>query len=165
MHSNPCGGSLSIMDAHLEAKEIANVRLRLAERFSTLDGDTIEAAVRAAHAEMTGRIRDYVPVLVEHKARERLSAFARHGQLTSATMRSHASPDVRGRRTVLAVAAEVEVDGDADHVDFRPYAVRSQRNGATSVLTFDVHDSHEFVRVLRAVVSHGLHITRAQLSP
>ena len=84
------------MDPLLEAKEIANVRLRLAERFSTLDGNTIEAAVRLAHAEMTGRIRDYVPVLVEHNARERLSAFVEHGQLTSATMRSQASPQVRG---------------------------------------------------------------------
>jgi hypothetical protein len=32
--------------------------------------------VRLAHSELTGGIRDYVPVLVEHNARDRLAAIA-----------------------------------------------------------------------------------------
>jgi hypothetical protein len=60
------------MDKQQEAKEIDDVIVRLADRFPTLDHDTIEAAVRQAHAEMTGNIRDFVPVLVEHTARDRL---------------------------------------------------------------------------------------------
>jgi hypothetical protein len=35
----------------------------------------VEAAVRLAHSELTGPVRDFVPVLVEHAARDRL-AFA-----------------------------------------------------------------------------------------
>ena len=41
-----------------------------------IDPDVVEAAVRQACTELTGnRIRNYVPLLVEHKAKERL-AFA-----------------------------------------------------------------------------------------
>ncbi len=68
------------MDQQVEAKEIEEVCARLAERFPTLDKETIEDVVRIAHSEMTGNIRDYVPVLVEHKARERLTAIAAHDE-------------------------------------------------------------------------------------
>jgi hypothetical protein len=64
------------MDRVLEAKEIEEVRARLAERFPQLDEEVIEAAVRLAHSELTGGIRDFVPVLVEHNARDRLAAIA-----------------------------------------------------------------------------------------
>jgi len=64
------------MDRELEAHEIEQVQARLAERFPQLDRDVIEAAVRLAHSEMTGDIREFVPVLVEHNARDRLEAIA-----------------------------------------------------------------------------------------
>lgn len=151
------------MDPRLEAKEIANVHARLAERFSTLDKDTIDAAVRLAHAEMTGRIRDYVPVLVERNARRRLADFAGHRERTQPGMRTHAGADVGGQRLMVSVRAEVEVDGNVDDIDFRPYEIGSEHNGATSILTFDVKDSHEFVHLLLMLISHDLHIKRAQL--
>jgi hypothetical protein len=59
--------------------------------------------------------------------------------------------------------AVVEVDGEVGDLDFRSYAVRSARNGATSVLSFEVDDSLELVRVLQAVVAHRLNIKHAQL--
>jgi hypothetical protein len=48
---------------------------RLRERFHDLDPAVVEAAVRVSHAELTGPIRDFVPLLVEHKARDRLSSL------------------------------------------------------------------------------------------
>src|SRR6266498_903222 len=56
------------LEGRRESKEIAEVQGRLAERFPELDENTIAAAVRLAHSELTGGIRDYVPVLVEHNA-------------------------------------------------------------------------------------------------
>jgi hypothetical protein len=64
------------MDKDLEAKEIDEVCQRLAVRFPQLGAEVIEGAVRLAHSELTGGIRDFVPVLVEHNARDRLAAFA-----------------------------------------------------------------------------------------
>ena len=52
-----------------------NVQARLQERFPELDSEVVEAAVRLSHSELTGHVRDFVPVLVEHAARDRL-AFA-----------------------------------------------------------------------------------------
>jgi hypothetical protein len=59
-----------------EMKALTDVRLRLQEHFPELDADVVEAAVRLAHSELTGPVRAFVPVLVEHAARDRL-AFAR----------------------------------------------------------------------------------------
>ena len=64
------------MDRADEMKALADVRLRLQEHFPELDADVVEAAVRLAHSELTGPVRAFVPVLVEHAARDRL-AFAR----------------------------------------------------------------------------------------
>ncbi|KRB45013.1 three-helix bundle dimerization domain-containing protein [Terrabacter sp. Root181] len=64
------------MDPKVEAHEIEQVRVRLGERFPQLGAEVIEAAVRLAHSELTGGIRDFVPVLVEHSARDRLAAIA-----------------------------------------------------------------------------------------
>lgn len=61
------------------------------------------------------------------------------------------------------MTAEVLVDGEADHVDFQPYTISSKRIGAISVLTFDVRDGQEFIRVLQAIILHGLQITHARL--
>jgi hypothetical protein len=64
------------MDSQLEAHEISQVEARLANRFPVLDADVIAAAVRLAHSELTGSIRDFVPLLVERTARDRLAAIA-----------------------------------------------------------------------------------------
>jgi hypothetical protein len=65
------------MDPQHEAAEIRNVQERLAERFPDLESEVIETAVRTAHSQLTGNIRDFVPVLVEHDARDRLTAMVR----------------------------------------------------------------------------------------
>jgi hypothetical protein len=61
-------------DDHEEVA-LADVEGRLRERFHDLDPAVVEAAVRVSHAALTGPIRDFVPLLVEHKARDRLSSL------------------------------------------------------------------------------------------
>ena len=64
------------MDDEHEQRALAEVRNRLCEQFPELDATVVEAAVRVSHAGLTeSPIRDFVPVLVEHAARDRL-AFA-----------------------------------------------------------------------------------------
>jgi len=64
------------MDDEHERLALAGVRERLCERYPDLDPALVEAAVRVSHLELTGNpIRDFVPLLVEHAARDRL-AFA-----------------------------------------------------------------------------------------
>lgn len=58
---------------HDESQALEDVRARLVQRFPDLDADTVNAAVDAAYAQLTGPIRDYVPVLVERAARDLLS--------------------------------------------------------------------------------------------
>jgi hypothetical protein len=77
-----------------EAQALAGVRSRLAERFPDVDGEAVATAVDAAHAEMTGPIRDYVPVLVERIVRDRL---ARGGWATPPS-RPHDRPSRAGER-------------------------------------------------------------------
>jgi hypothetical protein len=60
-----------------EQKALADVQARLQERFPDLDSEVVEAAVRLSHSQLTGRVRDFVPVLVEHAARDRLAFAAR----------------------------------------------------------------------------------------
>jgi hypothetical protein len=60
-------------------KALARVQLRLQEHFPELHAEVVEAAVRLAHSELTGPVRDFVPVLVEHAARDRLSFALRDG--------------------------------------------------------------------------------------
>ncbi|GAB3046625.1 hypothetical protein GCM10027053_00320 [Intrasporangium mesophilum] len=62
-------------NAH-ESRAIEEVVARLSERFPGVALEVIEAAVRVAHEGLEGPVRDYVPVLVEHAARDRLAAFA-----------------------------------------------------------------------------------------
>jgi hypothetical protein len=71
---------LTSIERELESKEILEVQARLAERFRQLAPDTIADAVRRAYSELTGGIRDFVPVLVEHNARDRLTAIADRDQ-------------------------------------------------------------------------------------
>lgn len=57
-----------------ESKAVDEVIERLAERFPHVPRPSIEQAVREEHQALDGgRIRDYVPVLVEHAAKARLS--------------------------------------------------------------------------------------------
>lgn len=70
------------MDREKELAEVVGVQERLGERFPQLGPEVVEAAVRLAHSELTGDIRDFVPLLVEHAARDRLSAIAGRDRAT-----------------------------------------------------------------------------------
>ena len=62
------------MDAEHEQLALDDVRGRLREQFPDLHPDVVDAAVQRAHAELSeSPIRDFVPVLVEHAARDRLA--------------------------------------------------------------------------------------------
>jgi hypothetical protein len=80
------------MDDAAEKLALQEVQGRLNARFPYLGEEVVEAAVRVAAADLTGPIRAYVPVLVEHIAGDRL-----------ASMVDYSSPD-RPRRVVDAVA-------------------------------------------------------------
>ena len=55
---------------------MAQVQARLQERFPTVDSTVVEAAIRTAHSSLGGPIREFVPVLVEHAAHDRLAQLA-----------------------------------------------------------------------------------------
>jgi hypothetical protein len=63
------------MDDAAEKLALTEVQERLTARFPYLGEEVVEAAVRMAHSELTGPIREFVPVLVERIARERLSSM------------------------------------------------------------------------------------------
>ena len=67
------------MDRTDELRALADVQARLEKRYPDLDSEVVEAAVRLSHSKLTGRVRDFVPVLVEHEARDRLAFAARDG--------------------------------------------------------------------------------------
>ena len=57
-----------------ELKQIATVSERLATRHPEVERESIEVAVREAHQSYAGsRVRDFVPLLVERDAVDRLS--------------------------------------------------------------------------------------------
>lgn len=57
-----------------ELKQIATVTERLATHHPEVDRQSIDTAVREAHQSYVGsRVRDFVPLLVERDAVERLS--------------------------------------------------------------------------------------------
>lgn len=61
------------MDHELETRALQEVQERLTQRFPYLGAEVVEAAVRVAYSKLTGPVRDFVPVLVEHEARQRLA--------------------------------------------------------------------------------------------
>ncbi|WP_076258639.1 three-helix bundle dimerization domain-containing protein [Intrasporangium flavum] len=63
------------MERDAERRALAEVQARLEQRFPHLHPDVVAAAVTVAHQSLDGPVRDFVPVLVEHAARDRL-AFA-----------------------------------------------------------------------------------------
>ena len=61
------------MNAEEEARAVDEVVDRLAARFPDVSRDRVAAIVGEEHLELEGNpIRDFIPVLVEHEARERL---------------------------------------------------------------------------------------------
>lgn len=62
------------MDRAAERKALVEVQARLEQRFPHLHPDVVGAAVSLAHSELDGPVRDFVPVLVEHAARDRLAS-------------------------------------------------------------------------------------------
>jgi hypothetical protein len=61
------------MNTEEEARAVDQVVDRLAARFPDVSRDRVAAIVGEEHLELEGNpIRDFVPVLVEHEARERL---------------------------------------------------------------------------------------------
>lgn len=64
------------MDAESDAEALGEVKSRLAHRFPHADAAVIERAVTVAPSELTGPLGEFVPVLVEHLARDRLSILA-----------------------------------------------------------------------------------------
>ncbi len=80
------------MDPQTEATALADVQARLAERFPTVAVEVVEAAVRLAHSAMTGPVRDFVPILVEHSARDRLAALAREQSVAESVAPLAAAP-------------------------------------------------------------------------
>ena len=78
-------------------KALARVQLRLQEHFPELHAEVVEAAVRLAHSELTGPVRDFVPVLVEHAARDRLSFALRDGAGRDGAGRNDAGRNDAGR--------------------------------------------------------------------
>jgi hypothetical protein len=60
------------MDEHHALEHVCS---RLIERFPDLPAATVRLAVREVHARFDGRVRDYVPILVEREARTRLATI------------------------------------------------------------------------------------------
>jgi hypothetical protein len=58
-----------------EVEALERVYQRLVVRFPTVPVATVRATVQELHANLTGPVRDYVPLLVERGATERLSAI------------------------------------------------------------------------------------------
>lgn len=64
------------MAQETEAQALAVVQVRLETRFPDLAHETIASAMQAELAKMDGPVRDFVPLLVERKARKRLAGLA-----------------------------------------------------------------------------------------
>ena len=61
-----------------EAASLLGVQRRLLERFPAVGPAGVRRAVEEAYLSMTGPIRDFVPLLVEHNARDTLEGL-NHG--------------------------------------------------------------------------------------
>ena len=58
-----------------EHQALEQVRSRLVERFPQVPAETVHLTVQDVHNRFDGRIRDYVPILVEREAKARLAAL------------------------------------------------------------------------------------------
>jgi hypothetical protein len=70
-----------VVEIDRERVALVVVQERLRQRFPDADATVVEAAVRLSHAALGGPVRDFVPLLVERAAHERLSAI--HGPSAS----------------------------------------------------------------------------------
>lgn len=57
-----------------ESQAVSAVQKRLAEGFADLEPDLVRKEVAAAHSVMTSPIRDFVPVMVQRMARDRVTS-------------------------------------------------------------------------------------------
>jgi hypothetical protein len=62
-----------------ESKAVEQVLQRLVARFPTVPMNTVRVTVHELHAKIDGPVRNFVPLLVEHGARDKLSAIADSG--------------------------------------------------------------------------------------
>ena len=69
--------SIGIVNQRSEEHAVQAVEERLRDRFPDVDPGVVKDVVHGSHAELTGPVRDFVPILVEHAARERLARTAR----------------------------------------------------------------------------------------
>ena len=69
-----------------EQEGLREVLRRLQEAFDAVPSEIIEEWVRREHAALTGPIRDFVPLLVEKAARERLRALQRRAGVLMAPL-------------------------------------------------------------------------------
>ncbi|RAX16753.1 hypothetical protein DC347_10720 [Pseudarthrobacter sp. AG30] len=62
------------MGVNEELRALGHVVDRLADKYPTVPREHIEEIVQQEHRSLdTGRVRDYVPILVEHAAKDRLN--------------------------------------------------------------------------------------------
>lgn len=59
-----------------EHQALQYVQERLVQRFPALPVETVRLTVQDVHARFDGRVRNYVPILVEREAKVRLAALA-----------------------------------------------------------------------------------------
>ena len=103
VHRAWSGDSERVHTEH-ERKAIVQVTARLQARFPDVDPAVVEAAVRTSHSKITGPIREFVPLLVERAARDRLALARRTGTRRqvpgeSRAVLGNARPAVADRRT------------------------------------------------------------------
>ena len=86
----------------------------------------------------------------------------------------NSDPSVRGSPTprvfggqrsghVSRMRAEVVVQGMLPQADLWPYAIDSERHGASTLLTLEIHDRQEFLTVLETLVTRGIDVSQAQV--
>ena len=67
------------MTRHDEKVALQHVRESLSARYPTVAEDTVRRVVEEVYATLDGPVRDYIPLLVERRARERLGVQAQAG--------------------------------------------------------------------------------------
>jgi len=81
------------MDTEKEKEAVERVADRLAEKFPDVDREHIEDVVHGEYDALAdAKVRDYIPLLVEHESREDLTDEAR----TSASRPQENGRDTRG---------------------------------------------------------------------
>ena len=72
------------MESEFEEQGIARVIERLCEKFPAFNRDEVESAVHSAHSALAeSPIRDFIPVLVEHDAKEKLRRVRAERSMTA----------------------------------------------------------------------------------